>query len=78
MRQFQREDTLLERLAHVGGSLWRIASARLKTSDVGLDGYNTPTAYQAQGRLCAGWHHHITMCLLAWTFLLPLLRNLRE
>ena len=59
------EDTPLETLAYVGGSRWRIETEfETETSDVGLDEYET--------RTWAGWHHHITMCLLAGAFLLTL------
>ena len=59
------EDTPLETLAHVGGSRWRIETEfETEKSDVGLDEYET--------RTWAGWHHHITMCLLAGAFLLTL------
>ena len=67
------EDTPLETLAHVGGSRWRIETEfETEKSDVGLDEYETRTPYQVRGRLWAGWHHHITMCLLAGAFLLTL------
>ena len=57
------EDTPLETLAHVGGSRWRIETEfETEKSDVGLDEYET--------RTWSGWHHHITMCLLAGAFLL--------
>ena len=59
------EDTPLETLAYVGGSRWRIETEfETEKSDVGLDEYET--------RTWAGWHHHITMCLLAGAFLLTL------
>ena len=52
-------------LAYVGGSRWRIETEfETEKSDVGLDEYET--------RTWAGWHHHITMCLLAGAFLLTL------
>ncbi len=67
------EDTPLETLAYVGGSRWRIATEfETEQSDVGLDEYETRTPYQVRGRLWAGWHHHIAMCLLAGAFLLTL------
>ena len=67
------EDTPLETLTHVGGSRWRIETEfETEKSDVGLDEYETRTPYQVRGRLWAGWHHHITMCLLAGAFLLTL------
>ena len=59
------EDTPLETLAHVGGSRWRIETEfETEKSDVGMDEYET--------RTWAGWHHHVTMCLLAGAFLLTL------
>ena len=58
-------DTPLETLAYVGGSRWRIETEfETEKSDVGLDEYET--------RTWAGWHHHVTMCLLAGAFLLTL------
>ena len=49
----------------MGGSRWRIETEfETEKSDVGLDEYET--------RTWAGWHHHITMCLLAGAFLLTL------
>ena len=51
------EDTILETLAYVGGSRWRIESEfETEKGDVGLGEYET--------RSWAGWHHHIAMCLL--------------
>ena len=51
------EDTMLETLAYVGGSRWRIESEfETEKGDVGLDEYET--------RSWAGWHHHIAMRLL--------------
>ncbi len=67
------EDTPLATLADVGGSRWRIETEfETEQSDVGLDEYETRTPHQVRGRLWAGWHHHITMCLLAGAFLLTL------
>ena len=67
------EDTPLETLAYVGGSRWRIETEfETEKSDVGLDEYETRTPYQVRGRLWAGWHHHIAMCLLGGAFLLGL------
>ena len=65
------EDTPLETLAYVGGSRWRIETEfETEKSDVGLDEYET--------RAWAGWHHHITMCLLAGAFLLTLQQDWGE
>ena len=67
------EDTSLETLARVGGSRWRIETEfETAKSDVGMDEYETRTPYQVRGRLWAGWHHHIALCLLAGAFLLSL------
>ena len=67
------EDTPLETLAYVGGSRWRIETEfEAEKSDVGLDEYETRTPYQVRGRLWAGWHHHVALCLLAGAFLLSL------
>ena len=65
------EDTPLETPAYVGGSRWRIETEfETEQSDVGLDEYET--------RTWAGWHHHITMCLLAGAFLLTLQQDWEE
>ena len=65
------EDIPLETLAYVGGSRWRIETEfETEKSDVGLDEYET--------RTWAGWHHHITMCLLAGAFLLTLQQDWGE
>ena len=57
----------------MGGSRWRIETEfETGKSDVGLDEYETRTPYQVRGRLWAGWHHHIAMCLLGGAFLLGL------
>ena len=59
------EDTLLEILARVGGSRWRIETEfETEKSDVGLDEYET--------RTWAGWHRHVALCLLGGAFLLSL------
>ena len=66
-------DASLATLAYVGGSRWRIETEfETEKSDVGLDEYEARTPYQVRGRLWAGWHHHIAMCLLAGAFLLTL------
>ncbi len=67
------EDTSLETLAYVGGSRRRIETEfETEKSDVGLDEYETRTPYQVRGRLWAGWHHHVALCLLGGAFLLSL------
>ena len=58
-------DTPLETLAYMGGSRWRIETEfQTEKGDVGLDEYET--------RSWAGWHHHMTMCLMGGAFLLGL------
>ena len=58
-------ETPLETLACVGGSRWHIETeCETRKRDVGMDAYET--------RTWPGWHHHITMCLLASAFLLSL------
>ena len=59
------EDTPLENLGYVDGSGWRIETEfETEKSDVGFDEYET--------RTWAGWHHHITVCLLAGAILVTL------
>ncbi len=63
----------METLAQVGGSRRRIETEfETEKSDLWLDGYATRTPFQVRGRLWAGWHHHIAMCLLGGAFLLSL------
>ena len=58
-------ETPLQTLAYVGGSRWHMETAcDTGQSNVGMDEYET--------RTWPGWHHHITMCLLASAFLLGL------
>lgn len=65
------QDTPLETLARVGGSRWPIETEfETEKSDVGLDEY--------EARTWAGWHHHITLCLLAGAFLLSLQQDWGE
>jgi hypothetical protein len=65
------EDIPLETLARVGGSRWPIETEfETEKSDVGLDEY--------EARTWAGWHHHITLCLLASAFLLSLQQDWGE
>ena len=67
------EDTPLETLAYVGGSRWRIETEfETEKSNVGLDEYETRTPYQVRGRLWAGRHHHVALCLLGGAFLMSL------
>jgi SRSO17 transposase len=56
-------DTPLEKLARVAAARWSIETEfETNKDDVGLDEYEV--------RGWAGWHHHITLCLLASAFLL--------
>ena len=56
---------MLETLAYVGGSRWRIETEfETEKGDVGLDEY--------EARSWAGCHHHMAMCLLGGAFLLGL------
>jgi SRSO17 transposase len=58
-------DTPLATLAWVAAARWPIETEfETNKSDIGLDEYEV--------RSWAGWHHHITMCLLASAFLLRL------
>jgi SRSO17 transposase len=58
-------DTPLATLAWVASARWPIETEfETEKSDIGLDEYEV--------RSWAGWHHHITMCLLASVFLLRL------
>ena len=66
-------DTPLGTPACVGGSRWRVETEfETEKSDVGLDEYETRTPYQVRGRLWAGWHHHMALCLVAGALLLSL------
>ncbi len=62
------EDTPLAALARVGATRWTVET-EFQTSKglVGLDEYEV--------RSWPGWHHHITLCLLANAFLLSLQRT---
>ncbi len=58
-------DTSLGRLAEVGAMRWPIETEfQTDKGETGLDEYEV--------RTWAGWHHHVTMALLAGTFLLDL------
>jgi len=58
-------ETPLTTLAWVAAARWPIETEfETDKSDIGLDEYEV--------RSWAGWHHHITMCLLASAFLLTL------
>jgi SRSO17 transposase len=59
------EETPLATLAWVAAARWPIETEfETEKSDIGLDEYEV--------RRWAGWHHHITMCLLASAFLLTM------
>jgi len=59
------EEEELERLAQVSAARWPIETEFQVTKDeIGLDQYEV--------RSWRGWHHHITLCLLANAFLLTL------
>ena len=59
------EPTPLATLARVGAARWPIETElETEKSDIGLDEYEV--------RGWHGWHHHITLCLLASAFLLTL------
>jgi SRSO17 transposase len=58
-------DTPLVTLARVAAARWPIETEfETEKSDIGLDEYEV--------RSWSGWHHHLTMCLLASAFLLML------
>lgn len=59
------EETALATLSWVAAARWPIETElETEKSDIGLDEYEV--------RSWAGWHHHITLCLLASAFLLEL------
>ena len=59
------QDTPLDKLARVAAARWSIETEfETDKDDVGLDEYEV--------RGWVGWHHHITLCLLASAFLLSL------
>jgi SRSO17 transposase len=65
------EETALTTLAWVAAARWPIETEfETEKSDIGLDEYEV--------RSWAGWHHHITMCLLASAFLLTLQQDWGE
>jgi SRSO17 transposase len=62
------EDTPLAELARVGAVRWTVETEFQLTKGVtGLDEYEV--------RSWPGWHHHVTLCLLANAFLLSLQRD---
>ena len=61
-------DTPLLRLAQVGAMRWPVETEfQTEKGETGLDEYEV--------RTWLGWHHHITMALLAGAFLLSLQRD---
>jgi SRSO17 transposase len=59
------EETPLLELARVGATRWTVETEfQLHKGQVGLDEYEV--------RSWSGWHHHVTLCLLANAFLLTL------
>jgi SRSO17 transposase len=59
------EDTPLATLARVGATRWTVETEfQTSKGQVGLDEYEV--------RSWRGWHHHVTLCLLANAFLLAL------
>ena len=61
-------DTALLRLAQVGAMRWPVETEfQTEKGETGLDEYEV--------RTWLGWHHHITMALLAGAFLLSLQRD---
>jgi len=61
-------DTPLATLARVGATRWTVETEfQLTKGHVGLDEYEV--------RSWPGWHHHVTLCLLANAFLLALQRE---
>ena len=61
-------DTAMLRLAQVGAMRWPVETEfQTEKGETGLDQYEV--------RTWLGWHHHITMALLAGAFLLSLQRD---
>jgi SRSO17 transposase len=60
-RAFGRDDATLEQLAQVTDTRWSIEVGFQRAKAIGLDQYEV--------RRWAGWHRHITLCLLAHAFL---------
>ena len=60
-RAFGREETTVADLARVAGARWAIEEGFQRAKEVGLDQYEV--------RRWAGWHRHVTLCLLAHAFL---------
>ena len=60
-RAFGCEEATLAELAQVAGTRWTIEEGFQRAKEIGLDQYEV--------RRWAGWHRHITLCLLAHAFL---------
>jgi SRSO17 transposase len=60
-RAFGRADATVADLARVAGTRWVIEEGFQRAKEIGLDQYEV--------RRWAGWHRHITLCLLAHAFL---------
>jgi SRSO17 transposase len=60
-RAFGRDDVTGETLARVAGARWMIEEGFQRAKEIGLDQYEV--------RRWAGWHRHVTLCLLAHAFL---------
>ena len=60
-RAFGWEATTITELARVAGTRWAIEEGFQRAKELGLDQYEV--------RRWAGWHRHITLCLLAHAFL---------
>jgi SRSO17 transposase len=60
-RAFGCEEATLEELAQVAGRRWTIEEGFQRAKEIGLDQYEV--------RRWAGWHRHVTLCLLAHAFL---------
>jgi len=60
-RSFGRDGVTGETLARVAGARWMIEEGFQRAKEIGLDQYEV--------RRWAGWHRHVTLCLLAHAFL---------
>jgi SRSO17 transposase len=60
-RAFAPCNVTVEELARVAGTRWTIEEGFQRAKEIGLDQYEV--------RRWAGWHRHITLCLLAQAFL---------
>lgn len=60
-RAFGPDDATIADLARVAGTRWAIEEGFQRAKEIGLDQYEV--------RRWAGWHRHVTLCLLAHAFL---------